>query len=289
MYVAAMTNECLLSEWSDAMRVDHAVADEPTGPYTFQDVAINTWSTNPEPVKLSDGSYAIFHIGDGSGKPDGGKNCTPGFVASEPRSMNGGSTIHVAKSLDGPWSPMENNTLGGCNNPAPRVHHNGTIYVICDNVHFKRADNITGPWTDLGDVPTTGGPVGNYEDALIYFDHRGVHIIFHVYNYADREQCVNATVSAHVFSEDGFKWHAHTTQPYTTQVEVEGQGTITVSTRERPKLLFDGKGQMTHLIAGVCSATKCPSEKPCVDCKYTHWDYTLVQPFDLDEPAAVVI
>ena len=42
-----------------------------------------------------------------------------------------GSTIHVAKSLDGPWEPLSPNTLGGCNNPAPWVHpRNGTIFIV---------------------------------------------------------------------------------------------------------------------------------------------------------------
>ena len=42
-----------------------------------------------------------------------------------------GSTIHVAKSLHGPWEPLSPNTLGGCNNPAPWVHpRNGTIFIV---------------------------------------------------------------------------------------------------------------------------------------------------------------
>ena len=41
-----------------------------------------------------------------------------------------GSTIHVSKTLDGPWTPL-NDGLGECNNPAPWVHANGTIYCVC--------------------------------------------------------------------------------------------------------------------------------------------------------------
>lgn len=173
-----------------------------------------------------------------------------------------------------------NNTLGGCNNPAPWVHPNGTIYIVCGGT-LKRSEKIWGPWQTVTGFSHSGGPAGKYEDPVLYTDKRGFHVFYHVYNYADRESCVNATVSAHVFSEDGYTWHASPVQPYTTQVEVEGQGTITISTRERPKLFFDRSGQMTHLFNGVCSATECPSEKPCVDCKYTHWDYTLAQPLDL--------
>ena len=75
--------------------------------------------------------------------------------------------------------------------------------------------------------------------------------------------------------------------PYGTQVELNIQGpkpeTITVATRERPKLFFDETGQMTHLFNGVCSAENCPNGPPtgCVDCKYGNWDYTLIQPLQV--------
>ena len=56
--------------------------------------------------------------------------------------------------------------------------------------------------------------------------------------------------------------------------------TVTVATRERPKPFFD-KGVMTHLLNGVCGSGSCTDSKTgCVDCKYNHWDYTLVQPLD---------
>lgn len=283
LFVSAMTNDCPLSTWTKNSRIDHAVANDVAGPYKFQDVAVNTWAHNAAPVTLKDGSYAIFHIGNGDGAPDGGQNCSSGVIEPEPMSAAAGSTIHVSDSLEGPWTPLSPNTLGGCNNPAPWVHQNGTIYIVC-NGSLKRADDIHGPWTDVTSFSHDGGPEGNYEDPVLYTDKRGWHVFYHVYNYADRDSCVEATVSAHVFSEDGYTWKASPTQPFGTQIEVEGGETITVSTRERPKLFFNEQGQMTHLFNGVCYAEKCPSEKPCVDCKYTHWDYTLAQPLDLSPP-----
>lgn len=35
-YVSSMTNDCPLSHWGKNSRVDHAVADNITGPYVFQ-------------------------------------------------------------------------------------------------------------------------------------------------------------------------------------------------------------------------------------------------------------
>lgn len=128
------------------------------------------------------------------------------------------------------------------------------------------------------------GPAGNYEDPFLYTDARGnFHLLYHVYNTNENKyECKNSTVSAHAFSVDGFTWNISATQPYTTQVELTTGETITVATRERPKLWFDSNGQMTHLFNGVSSATACPPPNGprtgCVDCKYNSWDYTLVQP-----------
>ena len=57
--------------------------------------------------------------------------------------------------------------------------------------------------------------------------------------------------------------------PYGTQVELTTGETVTVATRERPKMWFNSKGQKTHLFNGVCSAPNCPNGPAtgCVDCK----------------------
>jgi hypothetical protein len=97
--------------------------------------------------------------------------------------------------------------------------------------------------------------------------------------------------------------------PYGTQVKLTSGETVTVATRERPKLWFNSKGQKTHLFNGVCSAENCPNGPAtgCVDCKCAsshhtlafppayrahsspslscatdaNWDYTLIQPLDI--------
>ena len=181
MYVSAMTNGCPLRDWTQNSRIDHAVAEKLEGPYTFADVAVPTWAHNAAPIALPDGSYAIVHIGTGEGKPDGGKNCSSSSSSSSSSSnaarvygmvepfgsltrmtaaalesaaaghahgSTKGSTIHVSKSLAGPWAPLQSNTLGGCNNPAPWVHSNGTLFIVC-GLAMKRADNISGPWTTV--------------------------------------------------------------------------------------------------------------------------------------------
>lgn len=301
IYVSAMTNGCPLSTWGKNSRIEHGVSKTITGPYEFKDVAINTWSHNAAPVALKDGTYAIFHIGDGSGSASGGRNCTHEGVdrgyteydrQRELEEIGGGSTIHVANSLNGPWQPLQPNTLGGCNNPAPWVHPNGTIFIVCGG-SFKRADNIKGPWTTVATFSHSGGPEGNYEDPFLYTTARGFHAIYHVYNTHEHpphgHECFDSTVSAHVFSSDGFTWHTSPTQPYGTQVQLTTGTTVTVATRERPKIWFNNAGHMTHLFNGVCGAPNCPNGPAtgCVDCKYANWDYTLVQPLAVDDSLIV--
>jgi hypothetical protein len=140
------------------------------GPYELKDVAVNTWATNAAPITLNDGTFAIVHIGTGTGPPNGGQDCNKsvsdvppcmtfqsyGARASSQDVTDGGSTIHVSSSLDGPWKPLSPNTLGGCNNPAPWVHPNGTIYIVCGNA-FKRAASISGPWTTVSTFSHAGG------------------------------------------------------------------------------------------------------------------------------------
>lgn len=295
LYVSAMTNGCPLSTWTQNSRIDHAVADVMEGPYRFVDVAVPTWSHNSAPIALADGTYAIVHIGTGEGPASGGHNCTHGILDSSPMEsslpltvsvQSQGSTIHISKSLDGPWSPLLNNTLGDCNNPAPWVHSNGTIYIVCGN-SMLRADSISGPWARVSTFTQSGGPEGNYEDPFLYVDARGFHLLYHVYNTHENpphgHECFNSTVSAHSFSEDGFEWHMSKTQPYGTQIEMADGSVVTVATRERPKIFVTEAGVKTHLINGVCGASNCPSGPPtgCVDCKYDNWDYTLVQPLEV--------
>ena len=239
----------------------------------------------------------MFHIGGGDGPADGGANCSkvgtrtsvtpsPAFMEREANLQGHASTIHQSKTLDGPWTPLLNNTLGGCNNPAPWVHSNGSIFIVCDET-LRRAEDISGPWTTVSHFSHSGeGPKGNYEDPFLFITARGYHLLYHVYNTTEHpphgHECVDSTVSAHGYSEDGFNWFLSPNQPYSTQIKLTTGETVTVATRERPKVYFDREGKMTHLFNGVCEAPNCPSGPAtgCVDCKYANHDYTLVQALD---------
>jgi len=282
LFVAEMANECLLNTWGQNSFCRHATAKDILGPYTAQEIAVNVWCHNPHVVTLPDGTFAMFHIGAGNGGNP--RNCTHEGNEESSDVINQdfapGSSIHVAKSLNGPWTPLDPNPLPGCNNPAPWVSKNGTIFVICDSTQFYWTSSISGPWNHITTIKISGGPCCNYEDPFLWTDINGhFHVIYHVYNTKEGPtSCVSSTVSAHAFSPDGYTWKFNPKQPYTTQVQTTS-GSITVATRERPKMFFDSTGRESYLFNGVCSVPDCTdSSTGCVDCKANHWDYWLPVP-----------
>ena len=112
-------------------------------------------------ASLWQGDHAVIDHGVVLGmstSPDPSRTASSSSAAPASSPAAAGSTIHVANSLDGPWTPLEPNTLGGCNNPAPWVHQNGTIYCLCGSA-VLRANSISGPWEHISSLSHSGGLV----------------------------------------------------------------------------------------------------------------------------------
>ena len=312
LFASSMSNGSSLRHWVTHSQIEHAVSKSITGPFVFQDVAVPRFSHNPKVIELQDGKLALIHIGmgeprliDNDDSKDGMSVFDSGNEKRKLRSPSQGSTIHTSDSPYGPWIPLQNNTLGNCNNPAPFVvfascEKSHVIYIVCShagNGVLKRAERIEGPWETVS-VVTPGNMSHHerhkndnevhYEDPSLYIDRRGFHIIYHAYIRNEHpphgSNCTRATVSKYLFSQDGLNWHIAPGHPFGTQFEVEGKGFITAATRERPSLFFEpdssGQHRMTHLVTSVCGVPNCPRGPAagCVNCKYDNWDYTLVQP-----------
>ena len=309
-YIHTMNNHCPLRNFQTNSRIDHVVAASITGPYSFRDVAVGVNAANSVPKRLPDGSYAIFHTGDGNKGPNAGPNCsTPSAFSNTttdttisfaaPRTK-GSQQIHVSQHLDGPWTALSPNTLPACGNPAPHIHANGTFFIVCQHHLLYRSSTIHGPWSLVVDLQSIidgqgGSVLGKYEDPFMYQDSpkngANWHIVYHVYNTSEgtqggKDACINTTVSGHLYSRDGVAWHASGTPPWGPRIALVGGKAVTVSTRERPYVYFNDAGEMTHLFNAVCgnNGDDCAAHTGtgCVDCKYEQWDYNLVAPFDLD-------
>lgn len=82
--------------------------------------------------------------------------------------VNSSSFLHKAASPSGPWTPLPG--LDQCNNPAPMLHSNGSIFCGCNrgsHILFYRADSVealdNGQWVQVTDIrlPTT------WEDGML--------------------------------------------------------------------------------------------------------------------------
>lgn len=294
LFVAEMVNNCSLGSWGQASRVTHATSPTPDGPYAFADVAIDVWSHNPEAHLIRGGGaggadlWAIWHIGDGTGTAP---NCSAhaaaavdGSLALPPTTLQararGGSELHLANSPYGPWTPYTDGPLPDCNNPTAAQHVNGTWFLICDSFSMYSGPNITGPFTFVMNVPHGGTP-GIFEDGLLWFDERGVwRVFFHTYTMDCKDpSCAPYAISGHSFSTDGLSWHLASVQPYFNVANVTDGSQIVMSTRERPKLIFDARGRPTHLSNGICPTPACPPAA-AIQCKVTdnRWTRHLIVP-----------
>jgi hypothetical protein len=161
-YAAELWNDCGIQSWTHNCHIVHATSKTASGPFTYKDTPIGPFSCNPHAIELPDSSLALFHIGEGVGTAS--VNCTdkpPYGHAPLPHetwpNQTVKSTVHLSKTVDGPWSASSPSDLH-CNNPAPAVHPNGTIFVVCHGgsvggskgtgmQSLFAGPSVHGPWT----------------------------------------------------------------------------------------------------------------------------------------------
>ncbi len=118
---------CGVNYWRGNSAVAHLVAQTPAGPFTFVDMALPLWHTNPHVVRdPRDGTFVLFAIGQ-SVDPRNWTECncsaTPACPPSPPNpTLAGIIDVHFSSSPSGPWTPLVLNgskiAMRGTN-PAP--------------------------------------------------------------------------------------------------------------------------------------------------------------------------
>ena len=111
------------------------------------------------------GSYLLFHIGDGDHSRVL-KNCSTGKTKFYPfKNEPAPSTTHISESLFGPWRPAVG--IPSINNPAPFYFQNGTT-LIYGRTDVHRAPSTDGPYSKVG---TTIPDDGNMkpEDPYVWY------------------------------------------------------------------------------------------------------------------------
>lgn len=295
-YFSEMVNNCSLAQWGTNSQCVHAVSSTPGGPFSRGGTAVGAWCHLPHVTLLPGGGvggtdlFALWHAGLGttpldklvqcnaSGTPiQGGEQQPPGFASGEP------NIIHTAPSPYGPWT-VSAAPLPDCWSPSPLRLHNGTFLALCGYTSLWAAPALLGPWVHVLEVPTGGTP-GTFEDPTLWQDVRGgLHVFFHTYT---MDGVVPYSISGHTFSRDGLAWYSSDVQPYGGTASVSDGSELAMSTRERPKLVFDpATGAPTHLITAVCPIPSCPPQA-AIQCKVQgvgphqgYWTHTLVQELD---------
>lgn len=166
-------------------------------------------------------------------------------------------------------------------------HTNGTWFLVCDSNKLYTGPNVTGPFTYVLDIPSGRTP-GIFEDGFLYLDKRGNwHQFFHTYTMScDTPRCDPTSISGHSFSQDGLVWYGSCVQPYFNTANVSDGSVVQMSTRERPKLLFNAEGGPIALSNGICPMPNCYPQA-AIQCKVQgidahtgYWDHTLIVPLD---------
>jgi hypothetical protein len=87
----------------------------------------------------------------------------------------------------------------------------------------------------------------------------------------------HSTFGGHAFSRDGISWTYSNTVPFTNEVDYTDGDKVMLQRRERPHLIFDDKGFITHLTNGVQPPPSSQRSPPSKDFQ-NDYTYTLVQP-----------
>lgn len=290
MIVSEMVGyRCGLHVWQSQSSIVHATATSPEGPYSRAGLVVPHQAHNPQ-VVFADGSYFLFHIGTGcnGGRP---KSCNEtwkgdwppaapagkqelGRAPIPPRSSAAsgcvGSILHRSTTPAGPWTPVtlsKDANFQHCDNPAPYVHPNGTIFVVCSRTWtIRSAAHPEGPWTDPILISGIGGMnqhnvTRKWEDPFLWTDRRGnFHILSHTWT---PELYPFNSISGHAFSPDGLTWTSSPIEPYNSTVHFSDGSSHYFSTMERPKLVFGGAdGRSPLYISNGVS----PVGAPCTGC-----------------------
>lgn len=263
--------------WMIASEIVHAVSGNPAGPYRFSDVALPArgaqyWdgrSTHNPRIMNYKGKYYLIYMGSTHPFTE------PAYdklTLSSPWCIVGRSNkrigLAVSDSPYGPWKRFDEpilktkpNTFYSflTSNPSPVLQEDGSVMMIFKGRAHTRngeysnmslgvayAPSIEGPYTVLNNdrpIFQVDGQ-GEAEDPFLWKDKRGFHIIFkdHVAKFTGER---GGGVLAH--SQDGIHWTVDKDpKAYSLTIEwedgkIEKQGQL-----ERPFLLFDENGKMTH-------------------------------------------
>ncbi|MBN1247123.1 MAG: glycoside hydrolase family protein [Anaerolineae bacterium] len=237
----------ILAGYRTHSEVVRATADNPVGPYTFEQVVLDrrgpghwdgTSCHGPKIVKVGD-RYVLYY---------------QGIACESPLRKIG---YAWADAITGPWHRVDAPLplTDDANNPAPYVHADGSILMAYRDrelhVYVARAEAYDGHYETVAhDIY----PAARLEDPDIFVLDGQYHMVM-------EDNAGHLTGDerhgGHLVSDDGLHWVPYDPPKVYTHTLEWNDGTSTLATRrERPELFNDhdgvkGNGEPTHLITGV--------------------------------------
>jgi len=274
--------------WLFLSEIIRASSDNLEGPYTFEEVVLEkrdpcyfdgSMTHNPSIRKVGD-TYLLFYIGvsygvhlpkDLSKLPIENVNGTSPWLREVWLRKRTG--LATSKSVFGPWTRRDTPILmprpnqwdrGTTSNPSPFVMPDGSIYLayksscVLDgvslvpfNIGIARADAYDQPFERVTHDPIVPLPHPDsfVEDPFLWHDDNGFHIIM-------------KDLNGHVVGDKGSGLYMHSPDArhwelgspplaYTRELKWSDGDTEEVGQFERPQLLFDESGNMTHLLGAT--------------------------------------
>ena len=259
--------------WGLDSEVVLASSDNPVGPYQFEDVVLPKRGTrywdgmmthNPTIHKYKD-TYLLYYTG----------------TTFTDRNYNiawAGKRIGLATStsVKGPWKRLDEPILEPrpgrwdnqiTSNAAPCVMPDGKVFLVYKSTrsgHAKDgtfpgpdfrmgvavADNYMGPYKPVSEeaiLPFTGTKNSNIEDAYIWYDKEGFHLLCKVFD-AGQQLIGENGGGIHAVSKDGINWKlANNPKGYSRTVLWADGKKETMGRLERVQLLIED-GVITHAI-----------------------------------------
>ena len=268
IYASAMTGQCTLEQWATNSMVIHGVADSPTGPFTraagASGIAIPRWAHNPEVVRAPDGTFLLFSISAvNATRPCTCSQHVPSGPCRKPKLDLWIDVIqlHYSSSADGPWRSLGRVLWGS--NPSPFVvPDTGEVFVAFKpGMQIARANHWRGPYKVMskfgGLLPAAGPSFPAIEDPFLWYDAaaRRWNCLFHQYAKASGAYTPRGP-GGYAYSgvDNVLNWTWAVPDEgsvYGFNVLLQGEQTLTLQKRERPKLLFDLAGRPAVLYNGV--------------------------------------
>lgn len=265
--------------WLVASEIVRAVSDTPEGPYTFQEVVLESrgaeyWdgrsTHNPHITKHGD-TYLLYYMG--STHPLAEPTEGDGFGLDDARCIVARSNkrvgLAVSHSVFGPWKRKDQPILPVrpgkfdsflTSNPAPCVDKDGSTLLVYKARKYEgfshgqmtiggaTADHYDGPYQVMTEEPIFPPDRFHIEDPFIWKTNDGYELIA-----KDMEGtlCGEKHGGIHAISPDGLNWNLSSSPKAYSRTVLWDDGTLqTMGSLERPFLLFQD-GKPTHLFAAT--------------------------------------